>query len=287
MSIANADAAASRRRWIPPTVFVRHAIVAALLIFTLIPLAILFSNSLRSTQEIMRFPLGLPTNPVWSNFASAWEAAEFSRAFRNTVLLVVLTVPAICAIAAMSAYALARLNPPGGDVIATYYLLAMTVPAQLFLVPLFVGWTRLHLTNNLIGLAMVYWALHQPFAIFLLRSYFLSLPVELEDAARIDGCSEFQVLTKIVLPLSGPVMATLAVILTVWTWNEFHFATTLLPVPIVRTIALSFVAFTAEWETDFAQQSAAGVIVALPVIVLFLALQRRFTQGILQSGLNG
>jgi raffinose/stachyose/melibiose transport system permease protein len=114
----------------------------------------------------------------------------------------------------------------------------------------------------------------------------LGLSEEIEDAARVDGCSEVQVLTRIVIPLSKPVLATLAVILTVWIWNEFLFATTMLHTPSLRTIALSFVAFTSEWETDFAQQSAAGVIVALPVILLFLALQRRFIQGILQGGLK-
>jgi raffinose/stachyose/melibiose transport system permease protein len=275
-----------RRRRIPAAPVLQHGLVWLLLLFTLIPLAILFANALRTTQEIQQSPIGIPRQWVFENFALAWETAEFSTAFVNTGLLLLLTVPVICAIAAMSSYSLVRIKPAGSNAIATYYLLAMTVPAQLYLVPLFVGWTRLHLTNNLLGLAIVYWALYQPFSIFLLRSYTLGLPEEIEDAARVDGCSELQVLTKIVLPLSKPVMATLAVILTVWIWNEFLFATTMLHAPELKTIALSFVAFTAEWETDFAQQSAAGVIVALPVMILFLALQRRFIQGILQGGLK-
>jgi raffinose/stachyose/melibiose transport system permease protein len=275
-----------RRRRYTPASIAQHGVVWLLLLFTLVPLGILFSNSLRTTQEIQRFPLGIPEQLMFENFALAWQTAEFSRAFLNTGLLLLMTVPVICALAAMAAYSLVRIKPAGSDAIATYYLLAMTVPAQLYLVPLFVGWTRLHLTNNLVGLAIVYWALYQPFSIFLLRSYMLGLPEEIEDAARVDGCSEVQVLTKIVLPLSKPVMATLAVILTVWIWNEFLFATTMLHAPELRTIALSFVAFTAEWETDFAQQSAAAVTVALPVMLLFLALQRRFIQGILQGGLK-
>lgn len=276
----------ARRHKVSAGTLALHGVIWLLLIFTLIPLIILFLNSLRTTAEIQRFPLGIPAQPRFENFLLAWETANFGVAFLNTGFLLLITVPVICLVASMTAYALVRIKPAGGDAITTYYLLAMTVPAQLYLVPLFVLWTRLHLTNNLIGLAMVYWALHQPFSIFLLRSYFLGLPEEIEAAARVDGCSEWQVLTKIVLPLSKPVLATLAVILTVWVWNEFLFATTMLHTPRLRTIALSFVSFTAEWETDFAQQSAAGVIVALPVILLFLALQRRFIQGILQGGLK-
>ncbi len=275
-----------RKRRLSATTVGPHILIWLMLVFTLLPLVLLLSNALRTTQEIQAFPLGIPQQPVWENYVLAWQTAEFSLAFRNTLLLLVLTVPTLCLSSAMSAYALVRLKPPGGDTIATYYLLAMSVPAQLYLVPLFVAWTRLHLTNNLLGLAVIYWALHQPFSIFLLRSYMLGLPEELEDAARVDGCSEVQVLTKIVLPLSKPVMATLAVILTVWTWNEFLFATTMIHTPGLRTIALSFVVFTAQWETDFAQQSAAGVIVALPVMLLFIVMQRRFIQGILQGGIK-
>lgn len=265
---------------------IKHLVLLFLVAFVMLPIVVLFLNSLRSFQDIMQAPIAWPASFNLENYPGAWRTADFTIAFRNNLVILALTVPVVCAIASFSAYALARLRPPGTDVITTYYLLGFTIPAQLYIVPLFIIWVNLSLTNNLFGVAIVYWAIFQPFSIFLLRAYYLGLPLELEDAARVDGCSEFRVLTAIVLPLSTPIITTLAVIISVWTWNEFLHATMLISKPDLRTVTLSFVAFTAEFETDFAEQSAAGILTAIPVVALFLALQRRFIQGIAHGGLR-
>lgn len=264
----------------------RHLFLLLIASTAIGPVVILFLNAFRTTTDIQNMPIGMPSQIIWENFPAAWHSASFGVAFRNSLLVSAASVIAVCLISSCSAYALTRLRPRGATAIGTYYLFAMTVPAQLYLVPLFFIWARLNLTGSLIGLIIIYWAIYLPFSIFLLRAYFLSLPQELEDAARVDGCSELQVLVHIILPLSSPILFTLAVIISVWTWNEFLFATTMLQAPELHTVALSFVAFTSAWESDFAQQSAAAMIVAVPVIILFLLLQRQFIQGMMEGGLK-
>lgn len=264
----------------------KHGVLLLAVLFTIGPLAMLLANSLRANADILVFPIGLPLDPQWHNYPDAWETARFALAFRNSIFVSLATIAGVSLLGAPSAYALARLRPWGADLISTYYLLAITVPAQLYLVPLFFAWARLGLVDNIVGLIPIYWAIYLPFSIFLLRAYFLGLPGELEDAARVDGCSEAQVLAHVIVPLSTPVLLTLAVIVSVWSWNEFLFAATMLRSAELKTVTLSFMAFTSSWETDFAQQSAGAVISALPIMVLYVVLQRHFVQGMVQGGVK-
>jgi raffinose/stachyose/melibiose transport system permease protein len=263
-----------------------HLLLLPVLLFAMGPVLMLLANSLRTNEEILTFPLGLPTALQWGNYPAAWEAARFSTAFRNSLFLTLATILGVSLIGIPAAYALARLRPRGNQLITVYFLVAITIPAQLYLVPLFFIWARLDLIDTLPALIPIYCAIYLPFSIFLLRSYFLSLPLELEDAARIDGCSELQVLAHIIVPLSTPAVTTLAVIVSVWSWNEFLFAATMLRSAEVRTVTLNFMAFTSSWETDFAQQSAGAVLAALPVVLLYVLLQRQFVQGVAQGGVK-
>jgi raffinose/stachyose/melibiose transport system permease protein len=269
-----------RGRWLV------HLPLAVLVVFSLFPVALLVMNAFKTDVEIKGFPLRPPT--VWhpENFVDAWQAAEYTRAFTNSVVVTLATVLGVCVLGGLAAYGLTRLRLPGSEAIITYYLVAFTIPAQLYLVPLFFAWVRLGLTESLPGLVLIYLAIYQPFAIFLLRAYLMGLPPELEDAARVDGASEIQVLWHIVLPLAMPAFLTVAVIVGTWTWNEFLFAATMLHKPELLTAALKFVVFTGMFDVNFAQQSAAGVMVILPVVVLFLALQRTFVQGMISGGLK-
>ena len=162
----------------------------------------------------------------------------------------------------------------------------LTVPPLLYLVPLFYLWTRLHLINTLPGLILIYSALYLPFGIFLLRAYFINLPHEIEDAARIDGCSEWQTFVRVIVPLSWPAFTSVALIVAVWSWNEFIFAITFLPSQDMQTVAVRYATFTGQWVSNYAYISSAGVIMILPAVVLFLLLQRRFVEGMTAGGLK-
>ena len=182
---------------------------------------------------------------------------------------------------------MARLDLPGTDAILLYLWVASAVPFQLFLVPLFFLWTNLQLTNTRFGLIVIYWAIFSPLATLLLRSYLVGLPRDFEDAARIDGANELQVLTRVVLPLSWPGLLTVALISGVGAWNEFFFAITFIQDNNLKPVTTSFLAFQSNFSQDWGLTSAAAIFIILPIAVLFLILQRRFISGITAGGLKG
>jgi raffinose/stachyose/melibiose transport system permease protein len=264
-----------------------YVVLVALAFFALAPLVVLVFNALKTSAELGRTPLGPPLSPVFSNFPKAWELGNFAVTMRNSAIITVGTVIGVCIIAGMAAYALSRLDLPGSDGVLFYLFVGSAIPVQLFLVPLFFLWSRLQLTNTLIGIIIIYWAIYSPFATLLLRSYLVALPRDFEDAARIDGANELQVLTRVVLPLAWPGFLTVALVSGLAAWNEFFFAVTFIQEDNLKPIATSFLAFQNQFSRDWGLTSAAGLFMILPVIVLFLILQRRFIEGLASGGLKG
>jgi raffinose/stachyose/melibiose transport system permease protein len=264
-----------------------YVILVLLALIALGPLVVVVFNSLKSSAEIGRNPLGVPLNPVFQNFPDAWSQGNFSTTLVNSSILTLGTVAGVCVIAGTSAYAMARLDLPGTDAILLYLFVASAVPMQLFLVPLFFLWSTLQLTNTRFGLIIIYWAIFSPLATLLLRSYLVALPRDFEDAARIDGANELQVLLRIVLPLSWPGFLTIALVSGLMAWNEFLFAITFIQDNNLKPVTTSFLAFQSNFSQDWGLTSAAAIYIILPIIVLFLFLQRRFISGLTAGGLKG
>ena len=264
-----------------------YVVLILLALFALGPLLVLAFNSLKSDAEIGRNPLGPPLSPDFENFSNAWVQGNFATTMLNSTILTVGTIVGVCVIAGTAAYAMSRLDLPGTDAVLLYLFVASAIPFQIFLVPLFFLWSILQLTNTLFGLIVIYWAVFSPLATLLLRSYLVALPRDFEDAARIDGASELQVLLRVVLPLSWPGFLTIALVSGIATWNEFLFAVTFIQDNNLKPIITSFWAFRSNFSTDWGLTSAASIIVILPIIVLFLILQRRFISGLTAGGLKG
>jgi raffinose/stachyose/melibiose transport system permease protein len=264
-----------------------YVILVLLALFALGPLAILAFNSLKSNAEIGRNPLGLPLSPVFENFPAAWTQGDFATTMVNSIILTGGTVVGVCIIAGTSAYAMARLDLPGTDAVLLYLFVASAVPFQLFLVPLFFLWSTLNLTNTRFGLILIYWAIFSPLATLLLRSYLVGLPRDFEDAARIDGANELQVMLRVVLPLSWPGLLTVALISGLAAWNDFFFAITFIQDNNLKPVTTSFLAFQTNFSQDWGLTSAAAIYIILPIVVLFLILQRRFISGLTAGGLKG
>ena len=264
-----------------------YVILVLLALFALGPLVIMIFNSLKSSAEIGRNPLGLPLSPVFENFPAAWTQGDFATTMVNSIILTVGTVVGVCIIAGTSAYAMARLDLPGTDAVLLYLFVASAVPFQLFLVPLFFLWSILHLTNSRFGLIVIYWAIFSPLATLLLRSYLVGLPRDFEDAARIDGANELQVMLRVVLPLSWPGLLTVALVTGVYAWNEFFFAITFIQDNNLKPVTTSFLAFQSSFSQNWGLTSAAAIYIILPIVVLFLILQRRFISGLTAGGLKG
>lgn len=255
-------------------------------IFAIGPLVVLLLNSVKSTAEIARNPLGFPETVVLQNYSDAWQAGNYATTTRNSIVLTTGTIIGTLSIAGLAAYALARLKLRGANLIAFYFLIGTSVPAQLFMIPLFFVWRGLGLVNSHVGLILIYCGLYSPFATYLLRSYMVALPEEFAEAAKIDGASNWQVFRYVILPLSWPGFLTAGLVVGLSVWNEFLFAVTFLPGPEQRPIATSLFAFQARFGRDWGLTSAGSVIMALPVVVLFLMLQRRFIEGLTQGGLK-
>jgi len=263
-----------------------YVILIILASFSFAPLFLLFFNSLKSSMELGLNPLGVPITANFGNYLEAWRLGDYATAMRNSLLVSGTTIVGVLFIAGMGAYALARLKLLGKNILMIYFLMNMALPSQLFVVPLFFLWHRLGLVNTLPGVILVYSSLHLPFSIFLIRSYLVGLPKGFEDAARIDGASEWQVYYKVIVPLSWPVFLTVAVIVATWTWNEFFFALLFLHSESVQTVSIRYMRFSGRFLTDWGLTNAAGVIVSLPIVILFLFLQRRFIEGITGGGLK-
>jgi raffinose/stachyose/melibiose transport system permease protein len=264
-----------------------YVILVILALFALGPLVILVFNSLKSKAEIGRNPLGLPLSPVFENFPEAWTQGDFATTMVNSTILTVGTIVGVCIIAGTSAYAMARLNLPGTNAVLLYLFVASAVPFQLFLIPLFFLWSTLNLTNTRFDLILIYWAIFSPLGTLLLRSYLVQLPRDFEDAARIDGANELQVLLRVVLPLSWPGLLTVALVAGLATWNEFFFAITFIQDNNLKPVTTSFLAFQTNFSQDWGLTSAAAIYIILPIVVLFLILQRRFISGLTAGGLKG
>jgi raffinose/stachyose/melibiose transport system permease protein len=270
------------------TTYTLTYIVLAILAFTaLFPIALLVLNSVKTAQEIVLNPLALPHAVRFDNFARAWKDAKFSQTFINSAELTALTIILVCSTASASAYVLARKKIKSWKIVTFYLLGTTTAPIQLFLFPLYFGFAKLHLINNIFAVALVYTAIYSPFAIMLLRTYFLAVPREVEEAALIDGASSWQIFTRVMLPIVSPGILTVALIIGLYSWNEFLIATTFLQRQDKLTAVVSFFLLSGQYSSDWGEIMAAALIIVLPIVVLFVFLQRRFIEGMAGGSVKG
>ena len=269
------------------TLTLTYLLLAVGAFIALFPIALLLLNSLKSAQEIVQSPLSLPQAIRWDNFARAWNDAHFGQTFWNSALLTGTTIVLVCTTGSASAYVLARKKVKSWRLVTFYLMATTTAPIQLFLFPLYFGFARLGLVNNVFAVALVYTAIYSPFAIMLLRTYFLAIPRELEEAALVDGASHWQVFTKVMLPIVMPGILTVALIIGLYSWNEFLIATTFLQRQDSLTAIVSFFLLSGQYSSDWGEIMAAALIIVVPVVVLFVALQRRFIEGMAGGAVKG
>ena len=270
-----------------PSLIPNYVVLGALLIFALGPLVILTFNSLKDRAELGRNPLGPPQQFLIGNFAEAWQVGNFAVTTRNSGILVAGTVFGVLFLGGMAAYSLAKLNLPGAGLLTMYLLIGTSLPIQLYLVPLFFSWQRLSLVNTLHGLILIYIATNAPFAVFLLRAYMLQIPSDFEDAARVDGASEWRVFRSVVLPVIRPVLATLGIWTFLATWNDFMWPLIVLSDESRYTLPVALANLAGEHVQDTELMMAGSVLTVLPVLAVFLFLQRYYIQGIMAGSVKG
>ena len=269
-----------------PSLWLNYFVVFLMTAFALGPIVILFMNSVKGTAELGSNPIGFPRTFVWENYLVAWERGNFATTLGNSSFLVVTTVLAQLTFCGLAAYSLARLNPPGGNIFMVVMLTGSTIPVWLYIVPLFMLWRDLGLLNNLWGLILLYSAGGAPFAIFLLRSFMLQIHPDFEDAARIDGASELQVLWSVIMPLAWPGFLTVGLMTALGTWSEYQLALIFVTDPELFSVTTSYAAFLGRFSRDWGLTSAAAVMLIAPVLLMFLSLQRQFIDGLTAGGVK-
>lgn len=263
-----------------------HLVLFPVAILMIVPMVWMVITSLETLNETRHFPpILVPSGVRWQNYTDVLQRAPFARWFLNTLVVTVVVVAGNLLFCSLAGYAFARIKFFGRDVVFILVLATLMIPFQVIMIPTFLIVRKLGLIDTL-G-ALIVPNLAGAFGIFLLRQFFRSLPIELEEAARIDGASRLGVLFKIVLPLSGPVLATVAVITFLWTWNDFLWPLVTIYNPDNMTLQLGLTTFQGAHQTNTHLLMAANVMSVLPVLFLFFVAQRFFIRGIATSGLKG
>ena len=264
-----------------------YAALALVLVETLYPLFWVLFGSLKTKEEMLSNIWGPPSSLVFQNYADAWRIAGMGSRIVSSVLVTGSALIILVAVATPCAYALARLRFPGRGLVMAMTVAAMLVPPQVMAIPLFMVARDLGLINNRLGIAFVYAATSLPLSVFILRSFFVTLPADLEDAARIDGASRLEILIHIMLPLVRPGVALILIFGFIEIWNDFFLAFLLLRDPSVQTIPLGLVSFFQQYDSLWTLYFAALTITTLPVIVVFLAMHRQFIAGLTAGAVKG
>lgn len=254
----------------------------------LAPFAWLIVSSFKTEAEIgVGNPFALPKALMWQNYIDAWNVGGFSDLIVNSLLNVFGVVTLSMLVCVPAGYALAKVRFPGREWVFYAFIFGLTIPVQAIIIPLYQVLTNLGLINSLVGVTLAQVSNGVPFGIFLMRSFFIGVPNELSEAAKIDGANHFQILTKVFLPLSTPAVQALVIISALSTWNDFFLPLVVLISPGNQTLPLGLVRFASTYSTDFRLVFSGTVITFLPVIILFILTQRRFTEGLTQGALKG
>ncbi len=271
-----------RRRIRPPSLWHLVLLPTALVMAT--PLVWMLITSLSTLEETRRFPPGLPSSLHWANYATAWTDSPMSRWLLNSAIVSTTCVVSNLVLCSLAGYAFARLRFPGSQVAFIAILATLMVPFQVVMIPTLLIVKQLHLVDTLPALILP--NLATPFGIYLLRQFFVSLPVELEEAALIDGAGRLRILRSILLPLMGPPLSTVAVLTFLSVWNDFLWPLVVIATPDHMTVQLGLATFQSAHYTNWPVLMAATLISQIPVFVLFLAGQRYFVQSIAGTGIK-
>ena len=272
----------TRRPRLIPTILVWGV---ALVFLT--PLLWMIASSLKPNYQIFEVPpRWIPDPPRWENYTEALTTLPFNTYIVNTAIISGLTIVGHLLSCTIIAYAFARLRAPGRDFLFVVVLATMMLPYPVTMVPLYVLFSRLQWVNTFLPLTVPAF-FGSAFYIFLLRQFFMTLPPDFEDAAHIDGANTLQILWRIILPLSMPALATVAIFTFQATWNDFLAPLIYLQKPELYTVTLGLQFFRSTYTTNWAYLMAASLATSLPVIALFFLAQRYFIEGITLSGVKG
>jgi multiple sugar transport system permease protein len=259
--------------------------VSGALLF-LLPLFWMISSSLKPDYQVLEYPPRWLPDPVrWANYAEALTYVPFGRYGLNTLLIASMTIFGHLLSCTLVAYAFARLRAPGKEILFLLLLATMMLPYPVTMIPIYIGFESVGWVNTFLPLIVPAF-FGSPFYIFLMRQFFMTLPVELEDAARVDGANTLQIIWHVILPISKPALATVAIFTFQASWNDFLGPLIYLHDQTKYTVSLGLSFFRSSYDVRWAYLMAASLVTMLPVIMLFFLAQRLFIEGITLTGIK-
>ncbi|GAA1996751.1 carbohydrate ABC transporter permease [Microbacterium pumilum] len=267
-------------------IYIGRAVLVVVLAMTLLPLISMFSAALQPANEN---PTGLkwPTDPQWNNFLTAFETGHVWQLMGSSLFIVIFVIPISLLFATLAGYALGSLRIRGGRFLFVFLILGLTIPFEALIIPLYYQIEAIGVLNTQWAIILPLIGLYMPFGIVWMRAHFIGVPSELSEAARVDGATTMQEFLRVQLPLARPAMSALAILLFLWTWNQFLLPVVLVADPLKRTVAGALTFFQGQYSSSIPLLNAGALIIIIPTIIVFVIFQRQFIQALLQGAVKG
>ena len=288
--LINTKHARRASRKVGPSLVVAYIVLAAGALTMLLPFLWMLSSSLKTTEAIFVQPknwiqMFIPTMFEWVNYTRAFQIVPFARFFLNSIIVAAAVTIGQVITSSLAAYSFSRLTFPGRDKLFFAYLATMMIPGSVTLIPVFVlmkvfGWIDTYK-------ALIIPAMFSAYGTFLLRQFFMTLPRELEDAAKIDGCGFFRIFWTIILPLSKPAIATITVFAFMGNWGSFMWPLLVTNTMEMRTLPIGLQSFQSQYSTEWNLLMAGSIMAMLPMIIIFIFTQRYYIESIKLTGVKG
>ena len=263
-----------------------YAMLIALTLLMLIPFVWMISASLQLSKDVFKYPFEwIPSKPVWKNYVDIWTTIPLATFVFNTTKLTVIITLLQLFTSSFAAYAFSKLEFKFRDVLFLSYIATIAIPWQVYMVPQFIMMRGLHLNDTHLSLILL--QAFSAFGVFLIRQFYMSIPNSLIEAARIDGYSEYKIYANIMLPLAKPALSTLTIFTFVGVWNDFMGPLIYINSEKLKTIQVGLRMFISQYSAEYSLIMAASLISLIPVLIIFLSLQRFFVEGVASTGVKG
>jgi ABC-type glycerol-3-phosphate transport system permease component len=264
----------------------KQLLLAVFTVLCLFPVYYLFVTAFKSEGEYLRNLFGLPLKPVVANFLTVFRGRRFLLWFLNSIILTSGSVAASLVIALFAAFAFAKMRFRGRDAILSVILTLMIVPPVVMVIPLFKIMIALHILNTYPSVILIYAGLTLPFSIYMLASFFRTIPGAIIDSARMDGCRDIRVLRSIAVPLSGPAVVTIILVNALWVWNELLIAVIFLQRDELKTLMVGLTIFKSRYNLDIPVTMAGLALATVPMLALYFAGQKYFVKGLVAGAVK-
>jgi raffinose/stachyose/melibiose transport system permease protein len=263
-----------------------RALLLALMALTILPFLSILTTALHPSGSL---PSGLawPADPQWRNFADAFEVANMTALLGSSTFIVIAVVPVSLVIATMAGFAIGLLRIPGARLLLLLFVFGLTLPFEGIITPLYFLEREMGILNTRFAIVLPLIGLFMPFAVFWMRAHFANMPSDISEAARVDGANTWQLFWRVHVPLARPPIASLGILMSVWTWNQFLLALVLVEDPTRRTMAGALGAFQGHYATDIPLLCAGTILILLPTLVVYVLFQRHVIAALLQGSVKG